>query len=62
MTAIPPTIKDLAALYHDLIVAPDTPRNVELRNEMIDELKRRTAELKEKEQNETQIHAVLQQR
>ena len=47
-----PTLSDLAALYHDMILAPDTPRNVELRNEMIDELKRRTAELKEKERGD----------
>ena len=46
-----PTLSDLAALYHDMILAPDahTPRNKELRDELITELKRRTAELKEKE-------------
>ena len=51
MTATPPTIEELAALYHDMILAPDahTPRNRELRRELEDELKRRTVELKEKE-------------
>ena len=49
MTSPPPTLSDLAALYHDMIVAPDTPENSKERAKMIDELKRRTAELKEKE-------------
>jgi len=47
-----PTLSDLAALYHGLIIAPDTPENSKERAKMIDELKRRTAELKEKERGD----------
>jgi hypothetical protein len=45
MTSTPPTISELAALYHDMILVPDahTPRNKELRDELIEELKQRTS-------------------